>query len=437
MIVDLTVLLSILGLIIGINELGLGSFQNQGDHAALAFGFILLAAYLLGRIVKKIKLPMITGYLLAGIFFGPHILGAISPSFRILPAEVLSDLSIFNSIALGLIAFSAGGEMKMEALKERWKSIVSIITWQVIVVFAVMVVSVLLVGGYIPFLHDLSFKGLFGVSLIFAVTAIAKSPASTIALIFEYRSKGPMTTTVIGVTIVKDVVVIAMFSIIMLVSKQMLTTHAQADYRLLLLILWEVFGSILIGLALGWMLRLYMKYVSTMMPLILIALSFVALELSHEFHLSGLMMCIAAGFYIENFTNKGEQLMIAVERYSLPVFVLFFTVTGANLKIPLLIKVWPFVVVLVCVRLLSTYAGTYIGSRLAKDPPVVSRYSWLGFITQAGVTLGLAGIIGREIPGVGVEIQTILIAGVALNQLIGPVAFRYALLESKEATVID
>jgi Kef-type K+ transport system membrane component KefB len=435
MIRNLTVLITLMIILFAVNVTGIGSFYTIGDHAALAFGFILLASYVSGRIARRAKLPMITGYLLAGFFFGPHVLGAVVPELRILTPEILEDLSIFNTIALGLIAFNAGGEMKMESLKSALKSIAAVALGQTVSAGILMVTALMIFGSRFALFADLSTGAILGVSVLFAVIAMANSPSSTIALIVEYKAKGPLTTISLGVTILKDVVVIVAFSLAMILAQLLLGAEGGSHIEIVGLLIWEVAGSIGIGLGLGWLMGKYIKYVGREMPLILLALSFLAMSLANDLHLSGLLLCMSAGFYVENFTDRGGLLIDAIERYSLPIFVLFFTITGAELQLVVLAQVWPMVLLLVGLRTFSIWAGTTAASALAKDPPTVRKNLWLGFLTQAGVSLGLATLIGEEIPGIGVEIETIIVAAVALNQIAGPVAFRFGLLKSGEGKV--
>ena len=432
MIVDLLVLVSLAALLGSINALGIGSFLTVGDHSALAFGFILLTSYVTGRIVRRWGLPMITGYLLAGLIFGPYVLGNISPSLRILSPQILDELSIFNSIALGLIAFSAGGEVKIDAIRKRLKSIAYVTGGQV--VGAALLAPILWLA--LPLF--LAFKGapinaVLASAALFSVLAMANSPSTTLALILESRAKGPLTTTSLGVTILKDVLVIVMFSVVMVAAKALMAAQGELDVTLLLLLLWEVAGSLAIGLGLGYLMGQYMKYVGRELPLILLALALVAIELALDFHLSGLLLCMAAGFYVVNFTESGNLLIRAIAGYSMPVFVLFFTITGAELQLPLLVHAWPLVLTLVVLRTVSIWAGSTTGSALAKDSSKVRKNVWLGFVSQAGVTLGLAMLIGQEIPHIGQTIQTIVVATVAINQLVGPVLFRIGLVRVGEA----
>jgi len=435
LVLNILVLAILMLVLLFINSSNLGYFSNDGELTALAFGFILIASFVCGRIARRIGLPALTGYLMAGFVFGPELMGAYLPSFAILTPEVLQNLSIFNTIALGLIALSAGGEMALDVIRKSFKSIVFVSVGQGIAAIFVTVPVILIVGRQFSIFSGLTLPFLLGVALVLSVICMANSPSSTLALIVEYRAKGQLTTTSLGVTILKDVVVIIMFSLALLVAKQLGDSEGKMELALVGTIAWEVFGSIIIGLILGYIVGQYIKYVDRESPMIMLAISFFAMELAILLHLSGLLLCMTCGFYVVNFTNRGQMMINALEEYSLPIFVLFFTITGANLELSSLMKVWPAVLLIVATRTLSIWAGTTGASAIAKDPPVVRRNLWLGFITQAGVTLGLASLIKEQIPQIGGPLMTIIVAAVAINQIIGPIAFKIALLRSGEGKV--
>lgn len=434
-VLDLLLLATLIFIVWIVNSSKLGSFSKDGEVTSFAFGFILLASFVSGRLSKRISMPALTGYLIAGFLFGPELLGTFIPSLSILTPEILDDLSVFNTIALGLIAFSAGGEMELGVLKKNLKSIVFVSFGQAIVALSVTIPVILLLGGKFAVFSGLTFNALFGIALVLSVICMANSPSSTLALIVEYKAKGQLTTTTLGVTIMKDVVVIVMFSLSMLLAKHLAAPQSQMDVTIIGTVVWEVVGSIIIGLLLGFIVGQYIKYVGRESPLIMLAISFFAMELALQFHFSGLLLCMTTGFYVVNFTNKGPLLLKALGSYSLPIFVLFFTITGANLELASLLIVWPAVLLLVAIRTISLWAGTTGASALAKDPPKIRNNLWLGFITQAGVTLGLASLIKDKIPDVGGALMTIIVAAVAINQIIGPIAFRWALLKSGEGDV--
>jgi len=142
---------------------------------------------------------------------------------------------------------------------------------------------------------------------------------------------------------------------------------------------------------------------------------------------------MVAGFFVQNFSDSGAKLIDAIEESSLPIFVIFFAIAGASLNFPLFLENWLLALILVGLRMLTTFQGTYLGGKLTGAPEIVNRYGWMGFIGQAGLSLGLSVLVTRNIPGaIGVNIRTLIISTIAINQIIGPILFRYSLSKAGE-----
>ena len=152
-----------------------------------------------------------------------------------------------------------------------------------------------------------------------------------------------------------------------------------------------------------------------------------------SFHLEPMLICVTAGFWVRNFSREGELFMETIDRSSLPIYVIFFSLTGAALNVDALKETWLVAVLVVAVRFILISLGAYLGTSLSGDPPRFRRMAGLSFITQAGVSLGLAGIIMRRFPEWGAILATTIVAIIALNQIIGPIAFKFALNAVGEA----
>jgi len=428
---QVSVLLLLMFLVFAANLAGVIGGVSAGEQAVFALGFILIASFVAGTFALKLGMPMITGYLLAGLAFGPYVAGAVSSELTVFSAEALDSLKLIDSLALGLIAFIAGGELRVRQLLPRLRAIGWISAAQVAVVFVGVGALIVLVAPFF-FSGGMSLAARVGVALLLGVVATANSPATTVAVISECGAKGPMATLTLGVTVLKDVLVMVLFSIALIAARILLVPGAEANFSVGLVVLWELFGSIGIGVGLGWLLVQYIERVESELPLLLLALSFVSVELGRELHLSGILLNIAAGFYVQNFSKHGPKLIEALERFILPVFIIFFTVAGANISIPALRSMWPMALILIAARAVFTWLSTKLGARSMREPSFSTRHLWLGFIAQAGVSLGLAAEIGRSVPDVGAALQTLIIAAIAVNQIIGPITFRFALSRAGE-----
>jgi NhaP-type Na+/H+ or K+/H+ antiporter len=425
------VLAVLLFLVYLIHAVGADAPRPYGDEAVMVFGFALIVAWMFGQLTARLGLPMLTGYLLTGFLFGPHVIGALNPHLTPFTGRALADLSLIDNLALGLIAFTAGGELKVASLRPQLRTIGLISGVQSAMVSVGVGAGFLALSPHLPFLAAQTFSVRLAAALIVGVCAVAPSPAANIAVITELGARGPFPTLAMGATVLNDVITILMFSVALLAAGKLLAPAAGFDLGLLGTVLWELVGSLGIGLLLGWLLRLYIRYVGRELPILMLALSFLANEAADHFHLSGILLCLAAGFYVENYTEHGPDMVAALRRYRLPVFIVFFTLAGAKIDLPLLRQIWPVTLAVVALRVALIFVGCRAGARLAHAPPVERDLIWMVLVAQAGVSIGLANIVGESVPLIGRDLQTLGIAIVGCNELIGPVLMRYALTHAE------
>ncbi len=425
-----------LAIVISLMGLALFAFGDAAVFAdarsTMTFGFLLLAAYLVGDVLSRFKLPKITGYILAGILFGPYLLDLVS-------AGTVRELKLIDDLALTFIAFAAGGELRLEELRERRRSITLTVLFLTVIVFLGVGAFVLVARPLLPFLDGKPAGHGLAVALLLGTFAVARSPSSAIAIISECKARGPFTEMVLGVTVVMDVLVIMVFAAMVSISQLLITPGAQMDFQFIITMVVHLLGSILGGVTLGWIVYLYMRYVRAGVLVFILALAFMvtlfsrqfAMLLDHVFsvalHLEPMLICLTAGFWVRNFSRDGGLFMENIDRSSLPIYVIFFSLTGAALKIGALSQTWLIALLLVAVRSLLIWLVADLGGSLAGYPPRLRRMSGLGFITQAGVSLGPAGIAMRSFPEWGATLSTMIVAIVALNQIIGPITFKFAL----------
>ena len=228
-----------------------GSLSSENAQSTMIFGFILFSSYLFGLIASRFRLPAITGYILAGLLFGPYIFAGIFKPLSFYSTGLVQRLQLLDNIALGLIAFTAGGEINFDLVKRRLKSIIYVTGLQTVIVFLGVGTVFFIMLNLFPMNNlDTTIK-ILGVTILLGMTSVAKSPATTIAIINEYQSKGPLTEIALGVTIIKDVVVIICFALVLSVSKILLISGSSFDIGFLGKLMWEIFGSIGLGIILG------------------------------------------------------------------------------------------------------------------------------------------------------------------------------------------
>lgn len=404
-------------------DIGVAGF---GPHSVtLAVGFLLLAAFLGGDAAPRIGLPRISGYLLVGVVVGPHLTGLMT-------RDMLAAGSAIEGVAVALIALTAGGEIKLDWVKARIGTLAAIAYSEMTVVATGVFAVVFLGRGLFPFMPQGDLVEAAVVAMVFGAIAAANSPMVTIAVIAENNADGPVSRTVLGVTILKDVSVIVLFAVALTIARDVLGGGESSSLALTLLR--ELGGSVLAGVGFGIAIALFLDRIGRDTPIFILLVSFAIWQVASTFHLEALLIALAAGFWVENFADDGERLIRGIEKVSLPVYALFFAAAGAKVDLGVLAAMWPLALLISGTRLLLIWTGTRFGTRAARAEPEVRRLAWLGFISQAGLTLALATIVGRTFPTWGADIQVIIVAMIGLHELIGPIGFQYALRRAGETS---
>jgi Kef-type K+ transport system membrane component KefB len=415
------VLATLLGLM-----LGLMALQEGRDTLTLAsIGFVVLASFLAADLGATINLPRVTGYILAGATLGPHVANVLSN-------QVVGDIKMFNDLALGLIAVSAGLELDVKSLRRVFRTL--LLTTLLKVALGITLVGGLLYAlelGFGILTHGDSARA-FALALVFGVLSIGTSPAIALAVMTETRAKGRMPELVLGAAVLKDLVVVICLAVALAVAGSHF--QAAAEHSILRTLAIELGASVVAGALLGVVYILYLRFVKAEMLLFVAATILLVAELSSALHLELLLVFIAAGFVVRNFSRLAHDLLHPVEMVALPVFVVFFTTAGAAIDLPTMLKLLPLAGALVAMRagvfvLASRYGGLWGG-----ETDSVQRRAWLGYLPQAGVTLGLVGHAAKELAPVGPEILSLGTATVALNLLIGPITLRRLLTTPDDAS---
>jgi Kef-type K+ transport system membrane component KefB len=406
----------------------LGPMPGMANDTML-LGFLLLAAFVAGELARELSLPRITGYLVIGVLFGPHVLG-------LLPQQTVSGFRLINDTALSVIALQAGGELRLHSLKHRIGSFATIGAFQIALVAFGITAIVLLGHGAFPFLAGQPGRVVFAVAMIFGLVAVAKSPATTIAVITELKARGPLADTVLAVSVLKDVVILLMIAAVIPAAAVLVDPTGGFDFVQLRDISLTIVLALIMGVAVGWLIGLYLRKVNVQPILFVLAVAFIIVELTHALHLESeayVLLSMSAGFVVQNFSVQGPKFVEALEANSLPIYALFFAVAGADLRLGVIPSVWLVGLILIVGRLILIYLSTYLGAVASGESLTIRSYSWMGFIAQAGVTLGLANIVQDRFDVWGEGVATIIIAMIAVNQLIGPPLFRLSLIRAKEA----
>jgi Kef-type K+ transport system membrane component KefB/Trk K+ transport system NAD-binding subunit len=404
-----------------------------------SFGLICLSSKYFGQLFKKINLPIITGHLAIGVIAGPYILNIVSE-------QAVSTLKFIDHLSLAFIAFAAGAEFYLEEYRDRLKSI----KW---ITFSVLISSMVIGGGgiylladHIFFLKDQPTHFVLAVSLIAGAILMARSPSSALAVVKETRARGPFTHTVIGVTVLSDLVVIIAFALNSSIAKALLT-GADFNIKFLLLLFMDLSLSFVIGLCLGkvleWIVLSRLGSKAKVLLIITIGYSVFLMasqvkEYTHHnfsFHilLEPLLICLIGGFRVANNELSRGNFLKVLHDIEPTIYLIFFTLTGATLNVPILGEIWPLTIAIFLIRIVSIYLGSLAGGIAAGNSSKINQLGWMGYITQAGIGLGLAAEVALGFPGWGKSFSTIMISVIVLNQIVGPIFFKWAVFWVKEA----
>lgn len=400
----------------------------SGHITLAAIGFVVLAAFTMSELGSSmLKLPKVTGYIIAGILLGPQMT-------NILSTEAVTELRMFNTLALGLIALNAGLELSVKSVRSIARTLSSTIIVKLLLLPIFVGPSVYLAGLFIPDWAgiELSHNTLLALSLIFSALAIGTSPAIAIAVSSELKAKGKLTDLVLGNAIFKDLVVVIVLAITIAISKTLINPEASLGSDVILYVMKELGLSIALGLACGLIIIAYTHFIGIQMLLFVMVLILAASEISAYLHTELLLVFISAGFVVRNFSEFEHDVLDPLEKIALPTFIVFFTIAGASIDLINSLKVLPVAALLFFMRGISYYFSSRVGGKIGREPDVIRKNAWLGYIPQAGVTLGLIGIAANQLGPIGSTITTLGMTIVALNLLTGPITLRIALRRAGE-----
>ncbi len=417
-------LLALGGLMHAARSFAPGAAQPGGTE--LAFGFLLLAAYFAGKTFNKVGLPKLTGYIAAGIVAGPAMLDLVEKSMTV-------QLKLVGGVATSILALQAGAELNLTSVRPLLKVVASITFLAIFGTMVVLTGTLIVLRPVVPFLDALPVTHAVMVAASIGVALSAQSPAVVMALIAETRSEGVLTRTILTLVVVADLAVIISYGVVS--SAATAVIGGQIDLAAAIGgIGWEVFGSIGVGVFIGFMLGVFLIYIKQGVGLFTVMICFVVAEVGHAVHLDPLIIALTAGLYLENVSRAdARDLEHQFEQASLPVYLVFFALAGAKLDLAALAALALPVAVIVITRATSLFVGCRLATRGPDVDPVVRRLAWLGLVPQAGLALALAELVRRTFPAFGDAAFALVVGVVATNELIAPVMLRIALLRSGEA----
>ncbi len=381
------------------------------NNDIVALGILLLGGFWGGKLVNRFKFPAVTGYLLAGILVG---------HFGLIHADHIEQYQFVEVLGLSIVALIIGGSINFRRLKQIARSVLVITIVQVVGAFSFVLVGTKI---FLP----VSFE----ICLLLGAVAAATAPASPVTVIRELRAKGPLTETLMAVVGLDDAACLILFGL----TAAFVNIMAKGEFALLMVLLpvWELLGSVAIGIMVGFLIIKLLHFCPDRHEtvIVLIGTAFLLGEVAEHAGLSALLVNMAAGIIIGNFYARTNVFHI-LEDVELPVFVVFFTLAGASLRLDILFANWNIAVVYIVTRAIGKVGGAFLGARVSGADEVVKKYLGFAMLSQAGVAIALVLNIQTRFPQYGSLINAIILAAVTFNELLGPVGTKYALTLAKE-----
>ncbi len=392
-----------------------------------AIGFLLLAGTLTSELLEPLGLPHLTGYLFAGIVAGPYVL-------KLVDEHTVKNLAPVNTLALSLIALAGGAELELASVRRMAKSLAASTLVQCLLVLLVMMGVFYACRPIIPFMRPLGLSASVGASLLWGALSVTRSPSATLGILSQTRASGTLARFTLAYVMTSDVVVVVLRATAMGIARPMMDASSSFSLETFVKLGHELFGSVALGTTLGLFIALYVRLVNRQMLVVLFLLGFGVSSVLDYLQFDSLLTFMVAGFIVRNMSRQGSKLLHSIEQTGNVVYVVFFATAGADLDVPLLRSLWPVALVLAAARAVVTWIGSKIAGRMANDVPAVRTWGWSGLVSQAGLALGLSGIVAREFPAIGTPFRALALAMVAINEMIGPVLFKMALDRTGETS---
>lgn len=377
---------------------------------------MIFAGMFCGRMAKHLRLPNVTGYLVAGLLIGPSVFGLLSTDF-------LDTINIISTVALGFIAFSIGNEFKISYFKRVGVAPIVIACMESLFAVVFVVLGLIISGQSVSF------------SLVLGAIAAATAPAATIMVIKQYRAKGPVTETLLSVVAIDDATALILFSLSVAIA-QALSNGAASLGASLLSPLKEIGGALVVGAALGFVFLLplrFFKKAGNRLSLIA-GFIFLGLGLAEWLGLSELLLCMAMGAVVANFSADVDTIMDLCDGVTPPIFMLFFVASGADLKLSVLPTVGLIGVIYIVLRVAGKYFGAAVGGAMCKCEASVRKFLGPCLMPQAGVAIGLSLAAGQVVPEHAPQIRAVILCGTLIYELIGPAVTKFSLKKAGEIT---
>lgn len=400
----------------------------------LAIGVAMFAGLFLSRLTSKFNLPDVTSYLVAGLLVGPLCLGRLGihglgfDSF-----EFVDSMSLVSDVALGFIAFAIGSEFRVSALRKTGRQATIIAIFQAL--SATILVDLALMAAHL-FLGD---KLPVSTCIILGAIATATAPAATLMVVNQYKAKGPLTDILLPIVALDDAVGLIVFAISNGIARALISGSVSM-VSLLVNPLIEILASLLLGAALGWLFSAVEKFFNSGSKRLSLAVTFVVIcaalsklnfELPGgvEIGFSSLLVCMMCGTLFCNLCDFSEEIMYKTDRWTAPIYVLFFVLSGAELDLRVFgdLAVVGIGIIYIVARSAGKILGATVSARAVRCEESICKYLGITLLPQAGVALGMSVTVAAEFGEEGAIIRNIVLFSVLIYELVGPILTKMAL----------
>ena len=398
----------------------------------LSVSIALLAGLLMTRAFKPFKLPSVTAYLIAGVLIGPYCMGQLGiAGLGFESSAAVHALSLVSEVALGFIAFSIGSEFVLDDIKKTGKQAFVIGVFQALV--ATVFVDLALICVHLAMPEKLSVAQLITLGAI----ATATAPAATLMVVRQYKAKGPLTDLLLPIVALDDAVGLIVFAVSFGIAKTLVTGSVDL-ISILVNPLVEIVCSLLLGAVMGWILTQLEKMFNSNTNRLNMTITFVFLTVALsmlDFHIgpvhisfSSLLVCMMLGTIFCNICPLSHDLMERADKWTSPLFALFFVISGAELELSVFtdFAIVFIGVVYIIFRSLGKYSGTFVSAKMTKCSPEICKYLGITLLPQAGVALGMCAT-AMQLGEQGNLIRNITLFAVLIYELVGPLLTRQAL----------
>ena len=398
----------------------------------------VIGGLLLSRVAKKLQLPAVTAYLIAGILIGPYVLGQLNvPGMGFISTANVKEFAVFCDVALGFIAFDIGNEFRLSQLKRIGKQAVVVAICEATI--AALLVDVVMIGLHFMMPNVISLPA----ALVLGAIAAATAPAATLMVVKQYKAKGPLTDILLPVVALDDAVCLIVFAISYGISRALMS-GAVGFVSIVVEPLIEIFASLLLGAVMGWVLTQMEKLFDSNSKRLSIIIAFVLFTVAFsmmKFQLGGvhigfssLLVCMMMGTVFCNICNFSEDMMGRANKWTAPLYVLFFVLSGAELELSVFthIAIIGIGVAYILARSAGKMCGAFLGSNITHCSPTIRRWLGITLLPQAGVALGMSLKATQSMGEEGQLVRNIILFAVLVYELVGPMMTKSALMKAGE-----